>query len=352
MNVIKQLLTWKRRKLLRNLIGYNSACIVKTENRSKAEADYLAICTFLEDLQSRPRGGKGIRIIMDMLLDPKDRYHVYARDIDFFLDWKVGNLSKKDEQKMQRLHEIKKAFNNLSVNSEDPTGKWVRSMALSSTVIKLLKKYIDEIDRGETIFPACKRKNTDNRGSLDEISEDIWLETFWKFWDDKNDGTRLIIQLATVYGNQFIACQKFAQLAKVDLEGYDVNDQYCEIENAVKVGFNAIQELRKAWLEYFKMLKDERMPEKVKNSLSYKKYLEIESRCITKNMETELIKNLKSHRIIKGVDVKGSFEFPKTLFELLYDEIVIISREMALCSRAYLYSDAEELHRQLLKSPI
>lgn len=262
-------------------------------------------------------------------------------------------INEEDAQKARRKHEVKeKVVNNLRINNEDPVGKWVRSMALSSTVIEHLKKYIDEIYKGETVFPAYKRKNTDNRGGLSEICEDILLETFWKFWDDGNNGAQLITQLATIDKNQSIACQKFAQLAKIDLEGYDINDQYCEIENAVKIGFNAIQKLRKIWLKYFRMSKDDRIPEEVKNSLAYKKYIEIESRYITKNMEMELRKSLKNYRILKGIGNKEEFVFPKTLFELIYDEIIVISKEVTLCSRAYLDLDAEALHRQLLKSPI
>lgn len=77
----------KDKKLLRELIEYNAQIIEKEEGRSRIDAEYLAICTCLEDLATRNNGKQGHKIVMEML---KNEYSQHYQDVMEYLEIQSG----------------------------------------------------------------------------------------------------------------------------------------------------------------------------------------------------------------------------------------------------------------------
>lgn len=57
----------KSEKLLAEMIVHNAEYIQRTEGRSRKDAEYLAICTLLNDLSRRPNGEQGCRDVMTLV---------------------------------------------------------------------------------------------------------------------------------------------------------------------------------------------------------------------------------------------------------------------------------------------
>ena len=54
------------KELLLNLLSHNADMIQKSEGKSCNDAEYLAICLIIDDLQKRPNGRAGYRTMMNI----------------------------------------------------------------------------------------------------------------------------------------------------------------------------------------------------------------------------------------------------------------------------------------------
>lgn len=65
----------KDRRLLLELIEHNADMIEINEKRTRADAEYLALCSVLNDLATRPNGQEGHKLVMDILLNEYSQHH-------------------------------------------------------------------------------------------------------------------------------------------------------------------------------------------------------------------------------------------------------------------------------------
>ncbi len=63
------------RARLFEMIEYRASVIEKDEGRTRADAEYLSLCSFLDDLATRPNGLGGYKIIMDLLTNEYSQHH-------------------------------------------------------------------------------------------------------------------------------------------------------------------------------------------------------------------------------------------------------------------------------------
>jgi len=94
MSILKLLFGDKDRESLLEMIRYNADMIRKKEGRSQADAEYLSICMFLDDLATKENGLKGHRLIMNMLLKEFSEHH---NDVMTYLALQTGTIKLKPE---------------------------------------------------------------------------------------------------------------------------------------------------------------------------------------------------------------------------------------------------------------
>ena len=84
----------KSKELLSDLLVYNADLIQKQEGKSHAEAVYLAACTIIDDLRTRPNGQDGHRKLMELL---ESDYPQQFNDVITYIGWSTGVLKFKPE---------------------------------------------------------------------------------------------------------------------------------------------------------------------------------------------------------------------------------------------------------------
>jgi hypothetical protein len=82
------------RQLLLDGISHNADVIERTEGKSRKDAEYLAICTLIDDLSKRPNGRQGYLEVMEIL---KTRYPEHLNDVITYVGWSTGKLVFKPE---------------------------------------------------------------------------------------------------------------------------------------------------------------------------------------------------------------------------------------------------------------
>ncbi|MFZ1989934.1 MAG: hypothetical protein WAW96_09200 [Alphaproteobacteria bacterium] len=82
------------RQMLAEHIDYNAGIIQKNEGKSRKDAEYLAICLVLDDLQSRPNGKPGYLKVMSLLKGP---LHEHLNDVMTYLMWSNGRIHLKPD---------------------------------------------------------------------------------------------------------------------------------------------------------------------------------------------------------------------------------------------------------------
>lgn len=82
------------RRIIEENIVYNAELIEKNEKRTRHDAEYLAICLFLDDMKNRPNGKEGHILIMDIV---KSQYPQHLGDVILYVGWRDGLLKLKPE---------------------------------------------------------------------------------------------------------------------------------------------------------------------------------------------------------------------------------------------------------------
>ncbi len=223
----------------------------------------------------------------------------------------------------KKTHEIKKNTKSTE-RSSNVFDKLFNSLNLAEVIIECLKQYIQEVKVKKVIYPAYTRTDQDNRAGIGQIWEDTLLEVFWWFFDDGNGG-EFIGQLAAPGENQLPAYQTFIQLAEISFS-QEIAIMPCKIEHAVIAGFKCIQKLNKLWINNFIILEGD-------NKEQYtKKYHKIEKHIVSDMMERELVENHAQLIKLHNGDNPNSC-FPKTLFDIIYEEVMRCSKEIALYAK-------------------
>ncbi len=76
-------------RLLLDGIAYNADVIQKTENKSRDDAEYLAICVLIDDLAKRERGQIWHRKLMELL---PSAYPQHLNDVITYIAWSRGMI--------------------------------------------------------------------------------------------------------------------------------------------------------------------------------------------------------------------------------------------------------------------
>lgn len=84
----------KQRKILIGGIEATARRITEDEGRTQHDAEFLAIVTFLDDLQTRPNGRAGARILVDIA---RNEYAQHFNDVLMYLGWRDRRLILKTE---------------------------------------------------------------------------------------------------------------------------------------------------------------------------------------------------------------------------------------------------------------
>jgi hypothetical protein len=82
------------RQRLLDLLTYNADMIQKNEGKSREDAEYLAFCLIIDDLQTRPNGRVGYQTMMDIL---QSDYPQHFNDVLLYVGWSNGKLHLKPE---------------------------------------------------------------------------------------------------------------------------------------------------------------------------------------------------------------------------------------------------------------
>ena len=101
MGFLNSLFGNKARSIFLESIQHNTDIIERDENRTRNDAEYLAICIVLDDLAGRTNGQAGYRLVMDML---SKKYSQHQMDVVTYLAAKSGQIVLKPEAE-QRLIE-------------------------------------------------------------------------------------------------------------------------------------------------------------------------------------------------------------------------------------------------------
>lgn len=311
-------------KMLVDIIEYNAGLIEKNEGKPKSEAEYLAICVLLDDLSTRPMGEKGYQIVMKRILPVK--YPQHNNDVRLYLGWKRGLLHLKPEVerellqrhkmsnpsnltlgKNDKLNNIKKSEDNLSLVEKKLFGASILVLALQKSIYE----YKYEIKNKKITFPAYERSVGDARSNLRDVWEDLILEAYFPFFlnDDKKDilmkfsDIRRQKELIPDFVNVFEA-NKAGLLSVASIKNIEIA-LYCE----------AINKLKNVWRIF--------RPEK--SDLPFLTFSDI------------CVKEIKSQELLnfKGDSDREGFTFDKykSVVEILHDEIVRYSKEIAICTR-------------------
>ena len=94
MGFLKSIFGDNDRKELFDLIEYKAEIVMKKEDRTRKEAQYLAICLVLDALTGRSNGQKKIMLVIDML--NKEFSHHYV-DVMTYLAIKSGRTTLQPE---------------------------------------------------------------------------------------------------------------------------------------------------------------------------------------------------------------------------------------------------------------
>lgn len=105
MGIFNSLFGDKSRNLLFETIKHNADVIERDENRTRADAEYLAICLVLDDLAARPNGQSGHRVVMDILLKEYSQHHV---DVMTYLAMNSGKVKLRPEVEQEIIERHRK----------------------------------------------------------------------------------------------------------------------------------------------------------------------------------------------------------------------------------------------------
>ena len=91
----------KTEQIMIESIRNNADLIQKSEGKGRSEAEYLSICTLLDDLRSRVRGDEGRKLVM--VIVARD-YPYLLDDVVRYSEWARGKLklSPDDEAAMEK----------------------------------------------------------------------------------------------------------------------------------------------------------------------------------------------------------------------------------------------------------
>jgi hypothetical protein len=84
----------KIQQRLMNLISHNVDMIRNREGRTRADAEYIAICIIIDDLRERPNGRAGHKMMMDIL---QKHYPMHLNDVITYVGWSTGQINLKPE---------------------------------------------------------------------------------------------------------------------------------------------------------------------------------------------------------------------------------------------------------------
>ena len=82
------------RQRLLDLLIHNADIIQRNEGNNRSDAEYLAACMIIDDLQKRPDGRPGCLSMMDIL---RNDYPQHLGDVITYLAWSSGQLHLKPE---------------------------------------------------------------------------------------------------------------------------------------------------------------------------------------------------------------------------------------------------------------
>lgn len=123
------------RQMLLDSIKFNTERISQSEGRNRKDAEYLAICTLLNDLSSRTNGQSGWKLAMDILQKEFNEHHT---DVLMFLTWKSGKYSFKEEAEKEIIN--RHAVKEFTTNKEKATSLLVTT--ISRNAIFHLPKFL------------------------------------------------------------------------------------------------------------------------------------------------------------------------------------------------------------------
>jgi hypothetical protein len=84
----------KSQKQLADMIAHNADIIQRTEGKSRKDAEYLSICTLLDDLSQRSNGSTGWRETMALV---QADYPQHLNDVMTYVGWSSGQLKLNSE---------------------------------------------------------------------------------------------------------------------------------------------------------------------------------------------------------------------------------------------------------------
>ncbi len=188
------------------------------------------------------------------------------------------------------------------------------SMALAEAFSKCIANYQTMIEKDEVYAPAHMRWGSCNesRRSLYEIWEDIALEQITFFWH-QNNGMELMLNL-TGFKEQNELIPRFAYLSKIKLS--ELNRDKSKYDNAIQTAIKVLANTRKLW--------EDNHPE----SSSIKESL------FTDDFIASLERTLRLKKGLKNKEDKSEnyMKNYKTLLEIVWEEVVRLSKDIALYS--------------------
>ena len=93
------------REVLLGGIEATAEAITRDEGRTKNDAEFLAIVSFLDDLQDRPNGQAGSRLMVDIA---RNEYAQHFSAVLMYLGWRDGKLILKPEIERQLKARLQK----------------------------------------------------------------------------------------------------------------------------------------------------------------------------------------------------------------------------------------------------
>lgn len=93
------------REVLLGGIESTAEAIMREEGRTQHDAQFLAIVAFLDDLQNRPNGQAGARLMVDIA---RNEYSQHFNEVLMYLGWRDGKLFLKPEVERRLKERLQK----------------------------------------------------------------------------------------------------------------------------------------------------------------------------------------------------------------------------------------------------
>jgi hypothetical protein len=177
------------KRMLAEHIAHNADVIEKSEGKTRKDAEYLAICLILDDLQTRPKGRSGYLKVMDLL---RGRYHEHHNDVITYLAWSNDRIHLKPdaEAALRNRHEKGGPEPAPPATSFDLVRRpqtlyhhTAHLIGLQTAILTYATEYWAAVRAGKVKCPAIERKHADPDFGVHPIWRDTRTEALSELWN-------------------------------------------------------------------------------------------------------------------------------------------------------------------------